>query len=194
MPRKSFRVTRRDDPQYEELQAKIVSLSLTQQPSPVALPLDWRAYLKDEQLFLLRLQFTKLANYYGDQLAEVWGGDYYRHGSLKRVRLGSIAFLEMMAKNVTSRKVWIKRRDKEVSWHPYNFKLDVRPSAELGSPYEMYIGIFDQMLKVKDAARILCIDEDELVKLKLYLLLDKLVVDEAIRRMLRPRPEWPKFK
>jgi len=140
---------------------------------------------------LLTIQFAKCINYWREDTAPEWGG---RHESNQNaVQRGYERFLEDAQGHDDSQPKWLRRLRTSVPWGPDNFCLSAEPAAELGYPYEPYLTHHGAILSCHQASRILSIPYIDLVRLKLQLLIDRLVIDEAIRRMLKPRPEWPRI-
>lgn len=147
-----------------------------------------RLELDREQL--LTLQFTKLVNYFGDELAPEWGGDYLDHGNEARIRLAHRVFLRDIHTLKKPECSWIHRIRQTHPWCLKNVVLRDVPAQELGSPVDPYLASGGSFLSTNEACQLLCLLPEQLITLKLQLLLDKLVLDEAIRRMVSPRPEW----
>ncbi len=142
---------------------------------------------------LLILQFTKLLNYWSDDLAADWGGHFYTNPSLSALTKSLNQFLEdVRAYDSDIKETWLHKKYEQLPWGPGNFKLRPEPSLSLGAPYEPYLSAYGGILTVNQASRLLNVDARELVALKLRLLLDERVIAEAVKRMLKPRPEWPR--
>lgn len=172
----SFNTTRKDDPGYAEMVSKMLGHHVG------------RTMSRQE---IFALQYTKLCNYFGDMLCASWGGDYLVHGSLEVLRLGLAQFLTDVSRVAGPEDQWISRRDPLEKWGPENLIVGTSHSPELGAKYDPYIASHGVMIKIQYAARLLAIPQLELLQLKLNLLVDRLVIREAILRMLRPRPLWP---
>ena len=144
------------------------------------------------QLFLF--QYVKLLNYFGDDLVPEWGGSYIPSEQSERAPVAAEKFVEhAMSFPDLDGNVWITKRHETQPWSEVNLKLTHAPCQDLGAPYEAYLTYDGAMLTINQASRILCVDSGILVGLKLKLLYDEIVVLEAIKRMLRPRPQWPKI-
>lgn len=144
---------------------------------------------------LLTLQYAKLINYFSDDLDPEWGGDFYLAANTPTIESGMRRYLENVGafdSDVAAK--WIHKRHEEMPWGPDNFKLRDEPAPELGAPYEAYLAINGAILTMNQASRILCVDAAVLVSVKLRLIFDEKVVAEAITRMLRPRPDWPRIE
>lgn len=175
-----FKVTPPGAPEHKEMAAKVLKQ-------------NFAASLTPEQLLVV--QYTKLANYFGDELDERWGGDFNEHRDKARIRCGLLTFLRDVQRLRTSPKdTWVTRTSMSEPWSRENVMISNIPSQELGKGFEPYLAIGGGMLTMTHAARILMIDLSELVSLKLRLIIDELVVEHGIRRMLLPRPEWPKIE
>jgi hypothetical protein len=144
-----------------------------------------------ERQKLLLLQFTKLVNYFRDQLVNEWGGRYIEEATTPAPE-ALVAFNQWA--EAQEEKIWLERRFPELAWGPNNCKLSDVPSEELGAPYEAYLSCGDGLVTINQASRLLCIDPAQLVELKLKLIYDDLVVLKAVEGMLRPRDLWPKIK
>lgn len=142
-----------------------------------------------QELFVL--QYTKLCNYFGSELSPQWGGNYLDHQSHEILKLGMIQFLTDVNKVSAPEAQWIRRKNPYDNWRIENLEVGTSPPDELGARYEPYIAHRGVMIKLQYAARLLAIPHLELLQLKLNLLVDSLVIQEAILRMLRPRPLWP---
>ncbi len=171
-----FNTTHRDSPGYTELVSKMLVHHVG------------RTMSRQE---LFALQYTKLCNYFGYALADSWGGDYLGHFSVEVLKMGLAQFLTDVNKMAGPDDQWISRRDPFAKWGPDNLIVGPSPSLELGARYDPYIASHGVIIKLQYAARILAIPHLELLQLKLNLLVDRLVIREAILRMLRPRPLWP---
>lgn len=138
-----------------------------------------------EEIFVL--QYTKLANYFGDQLCEEWGGDYLIHRDEARIVEGCKQFVDWA---ITKWDRWVRRRVVSRKWSPDNCEVSCPPAWSLGRYSEMYLGCGGEVIRMTTASRILCVPVETLVRWKLELLLDHLVVHRALEMMLGPRPEW----
>ena len=144
------------------------------------------------QMFLF--QYVKLLNFFSDELVPEWGGSYIPTEQPELAPVAAEKFVEhAMSFEEKDGNVWIAKRHETQPWSEVNLKLCDTPNKELGAPYEAYLTYDGAMLTINQASRILCIDAGTLVSLKLKLLYDELVVLEALKRMLRPRPEWPRI-
>lgn len=139
---------------------------------------------------ILILQFSKLLNYFPDDLSPEWGGGYGHLSSTLPVSDALDRFLTETEASEQRVDNWIHKKYDLLPWGPDNFKLRLQPLDKLGIPAEAYLSINGGIVTINQAARLLCIVPAELVKLKLKLLLDRNVIAEAINRMLKPRPEW----
>ncbi len=171
-----FNVTRKSSPEHSEMVSRMLSHHVAR-------------ILDRQQLFAL--QYTKLCNYFGSMLCAQWGGNYLDHQSHEILRMGLAQFLSDVNKIASPEAQWIRRKNQYEDWSPENLEVGTSPSPELGARYEPYIALRGVMIKLQYAARLLAIPHLELIQLKLNLLVDGLVVREAILRMLRPRPLWP---
>ena len=171
-----FKITRKDDPKHSEKASRMLAHA-------VGKTLDRQS--------LFALQYTKLCNYFGSSLCSQWGGDYLVHGSLEILKLGLSQFLSDVNKIAGPGDQWIARKNPYEMWSPENIVVGTSPSSELGARYDPYLASRGSMIKLQYAARLLAIPHLELLQLKLNLLVDRLVIREAILRMLRPRPLWP---
>lgn len=143
---------------------------------------------------LLLLQFTKLLNYWSDDLSADWGGHFYTNPSLSALTRSMNQFLEdVRAYDSDIKEAWLHKKHEQLPWGPVNFKLRSEPDPSLGAPYEPYMSAYGGILTINQASRLLNVDARELVTLKLRLLLDERVISEAIKRMLKPRPTWPRI-
>lgn len=142
---------------------------------------------------LLTIQFAKCINYWREDTAPEWGG--MRHESDQTsAQLGHQRFLEdVEGYGADSLPKWLRKKHARLPWGSDNFRLSSEPAVELGYPYEPYLTHHGAILTAHQASRILSIPYLELVRLKLSLLIDRLVIDEAIRRMLKPRADWPRI-
>lgn len=141
---------------------------------------------------LLRLQFTKLVNYFREQLVNEWGGHYVEEQSTPAPE--ALARFESWVTDQAGSFCWIDREFRELPWGPENCKLVNEPCEELGAPYEAYLSCGEGFITINQASRLLCVDSAELVELKLKLVYDELVVLKALEGMLRPRDTWPKIE
>lgn len=143
---------------------------------------------------LLTIQFCKCINYWQLDTAPEWGGK--RHESDQAsIEIGYQRFLEdVEAYGAESAPKWIRKKLQGLPWGPDNFCLHPEPAVEFGYPFEPYLTVNGAILSVNQASRILSIKHMELVRLKLAVLLDDHVVDEAISRMLKARPLWPRIQ
>jgi hypothetical protein len=141
---------------------------------------------------LLLLQFTKLVNYFSDQLVNEWGGHFVEEASTPAPE--AVFRFRQWIEAQASEASWIERHFRELPWGPTNCKLSNEPSDELGAPYEAYLSCGEGFVTINQASRLLCIDSAKLVELKLQLVYDDLVVLKAVEGMLRPREEWPKIE
>jgi hypothetical protein len=141
---------------------------------------------------LLRLQYTKLVNYFRDQLINEWGGYFVEEESAPAPEGWKL--FEKWIETQDQQSLWIEREFRELPWGPGNCKLVSEPSEELGAPYEAYLSCGEGLLTINQASRLLCTDSAELVELKLKLVYDDLVVLKAMEGMLRPRGTWPKIE
>lgn len=140
---------------------------------------------------VIRLQFTKLVNYYGDQLCEEWGGDFLNHFELGKIQEGFENFRDWFYTSQDAPAfIWINRCYKNKPWGPTTCLLSGQHDPELWDKYEPYLGCGERVLAIKDASIVLCVPRAELLALKLNLLLDHLVIGEALQRMLHPKTQW----
>jgi hypothetical protein len=172
----SFNITKKTSPGYAEKVSKMLAHHAA------------RTISRQE---LFALQYTKLCNYFGAALCTQWGGDHLGHGSVEILKLGLAQFLTDVNKVAGPDDQWISRVNIYEPWSPENLIVGSSPSPELGAEYDPYIASHGVMIKLQYAARLLAIPHLELLQLKLNLLVDSLVIREAILRMLRPRPLWP---
>lgn len=144
------------------------------------------------QMFLF--QYVKLLNYFSDDLVPEWGGNYIPSESPVLAPLAAERFVEhAMSFEEREGNFWIAKRHETQPWSEVNLKVSNVPTHDLGAPYEAYLAYDGAILTINQASRILCVDPGILVGLKLKLLYDEIVVLEAIKRMLRPRSQWPKI-
>lgn len=143
---------------------------------------------------LLTIQFCKCINYGRLDTAPEWGG--LRHESDQNsIEAGYQRFLEdVEGYGAESLPKWLRKKLQGVPWGPDNFCLHSEPAVEFGYPFEPYLTVNGAILSVNQASRILSIKHMDLVRLKLAVLVDWLVVDEAIMRMLKARPLWPRIQ
>ncbi len=144
---------------------------------------------------LLVLQYAKLLNYFSDDLDPDWGGDFYLNPDAKRIDRCLDTFLaDTLAFDSDVKEQWVHKKFEALPWGPQNFKLRSESCTLLGAPYEAYLSLNGALLTTSQASRLLCMDAATLVKVKLKLLYDERVVAEAVRQLLRPRPDWPKIE
>lgn len=152
---------------------------------------------------LLTIQFAKIINYFRSDAAAEWGGDvgmevggHESDQSLEaRSERGYQRFLEDVdAFGDDALPKWLCKKLDALPWGPDNFRLRARPTLELGYPFEPYLTCNGAILTCNQASRILSIKQLDLVRLKCSVLLDSLVVDLAIKKMLEPRPLWPRIR
>ena len=149
---------------------------------------------KMSRIELLTIQYTKCINYFRHDVSPLWGGEGHERES-KNIESCFQRFLEDCdASNADSLPPWINKKLQAVPWGPENVELSFTACRELGYPVEPYLTLNGGILTMLHASRLLCIDAGELIKLKCALLFDGLVVDHAIKRMLRPRSEWPRIQ
>lgn len=143
---------------------------------------------------LLTIQFAKCINYWRNDTAPEWGGKRHEDEPAN-AELGYQRFCEdVEAFGPESAPKWIRKKLPGLSWGPDNFCLRSEPDPELGYPFEPYLTINGSILTLNQASRILSIRTLDLLRLKLSLLVDELVIDHAIFEMLKARPLWPRIK
>lgn len=140
---------------------------------------------------VLTLQFSKLLNYFPDQLDPEWGGGL---GPLDRERLLRCRSSFEKAVLLTGGPCWLRRVSPHGKWGPDNWKLSDTPAKEFGSPFEPYLTANGAVLCINQAKRILGVDSLWLISLKLRLLLDELVILECVKKLLRPPPMWARHE
>lgn len=146
------------------------------------------------RLDLLTIQYTKLINYFRQDVSPQWGGVDHEHES-ENIEAGFRQFLQDCdAYGADTLPRWLHKKLPSLPWSAENFRLSFTTNPELGYPIEPYLTLNGAILTVHQASRILCIDADALIGLKCSLLLDLKVVDHAIRKMLSPRPQWPRIR
>lgn len=137
------------------------------------------------------LQYTKLVNYFGDQLCLEWGGDFCRHRKKLQLDEGLRTFMHaMQLKRDVPGAIWIHRVSTDQPWEEYNVVLKHSPSPELGVPEEAYFSMGGGLIRAEQACRLLCLKPRTFIELKLRLIADTLVADEAIRLLLKPKALW----
>ena len=141
---------------------------------------------------MLVFQFVKLLNYFSDDLVPEWGGSYIATADVVIAPVALDVFLQWSESDPDS-PWWIDKRFDNQPWGPKNCQFVISPPKLLGAPYEAYLSLDGSMTTINQAARMLCVDAGVLVGLKLKLLYDELVVLEAIKRLLLPRPTWPRI-
>jgi hypothetical protein len=143
---------------------------------------------------LLVIQFTKLINYFRDQLAPEWGGGSDEH-DVQSAETGLQQYLEDTdAYGASDLPCWLRKKRDTLPWGPDNFTLTERADADLGYPFEAYLTVGSAILTINQASRILSIDRMELLRVKCSLLIDRRVISHAIKEMLKPRPLWPRIR
>ena len=140
---------------------------------------------------IMKFQFVKLLNYFADDLVPEWGGSYI-DSEIVIAPKALERFLEYTA-GEDEAPWWIDKRYDNQPWGPTNVRFVQQPPKEMGAPYEAYLSLDGAICTINQASRMLCVDSATLVGLKLKLLYDELVVLECLKRMLRPRAEWPKI-
>lgn len=144
-----------------------------------------------ERRQLLMLQFTKLVNYFTDQLVNEWGGHFLEEESTPAPE-AMFRFLQFVESQ--GDKTWIDRPYRELPWGPSNCQLVNAPSDELGAPYEAYLSCGDGFVTINQASRLLCVEPAKLVESKLKLIYDELVILKAVEGMILPREAWPRIE
>lgn len=140
---------------------------------------------------ILVLQFTKLVNYFQDQLVNEWGGHFLEEESTPAPE-AMFRFLQFAGSQ--GNQMWIARPYRELPWGPSNCQLVNEPSQELGAPYEAYLYCGDGFVTINQASRLLCVESAKLVDLKLKLIYDEFVILKAVEGMIQPRETWPKIE
>jgi hypothetical protein len=137
---------------------------------------------------LVALQLTKLLNYYKDDLDSRWGG----YAGIEP-RIIDAEFVRSFVELSTNEQPgpWLKRPNPALPWGPDNFAFCHDPWDGFGKPYEPYLSIGGKLFQLDYVSDVIHVDEQELIALKLWLLLDQLVIAEAVKGMLRPPPSWP---
>lgn len=149
-------------------------------------PNDERYPLNFTREQMLRLQYSKLINYFGDQLAREWGGPFFATGNFAEVLNGWEQFAAFTAATTPTLPLWIKRKDDNHPWEPANTVLTREPDPALGQRFEAYMSINGTILRVRDAARFMLVDIKTLLDLKLKLLVDNAVMAALILTVLEP--------
>jgi len=174
-------------------------MSVFRRPSPQEVQLLEQDVLHDPianlpRKQLLTIQFCKCINYASFDTSPDWGGQ--SHGSDQTaIERGYQRFLEDVdGFGAESAPRWLHKKLAALPWGPDNFYLRSRPDPELGYPFEPYLTVGGAILTINQASRILSIERMELVEVKCAVLLDQAVIDTAIRRMLEPRPLWPRIR
>ena len=170
-----MRITRIGDPEHATMLA--------------ALNFDPLVTLEPE--LLVMVQYVKIANYFGDSLSLPWGGDYLEHLDEFRLFEGSYRFRAEIQPLFTKEAPYIHRLDRTAAWSRDNIFMRSVPDSTLGSAHDPYVGANGILMPVQTASRLLAIEPLDLVRLKCKVILDHLVLEEAARRMCRPRPLWP---
>lgn len=137
---------------------------------------------------VLLIQFSKLLNFFADQLEPEWGGGL---DVLSKERFASARYLyETTVMSRHTRECWVHRLDGHKPWGPDNWTLKDVPNIELGAPFEPYFSCNGGILGLNQASRVLGVDNKELFHLKLQHLLDELVIRECIKNLLKPPALW----
>ena len=139
---------------------------------------------------VLLVQFSKLLNYFPDQLDEAWGGGLDVLG-IERFASARYQYeAEVLVEG--SDRCWIHRKNEKERWGPNNWVLKDEPNRELGSPFEPYFSCNGGLLSLNQASRILAVDSRYLYQLKLQHLLDEIIIRECLKNLLSPPPLWAK--
>jgi hypothetical protein len=143
---------------------------------------------------VLRLQFTKLLNYFLADLEEEWGGHFAvpepESLTLERAQQAWATFIA----SAPAEGKWMHKRMPTLPWGPDNYVLRDEYDVALGMPYEHYIAAGAGILTLNVAQQFLCVRAHQLAAMKQRLLLDTLVIEECVRRQCRPKPTWPRVK
>ena len=134
-------------------------------------------------------QYLKLVNYFGDQLGDEWGGDFYRHHDMDKIRQGRDNFNEW----ISQQEHEFVRKQSTDPWGPEVCFAKAAPDVRLGYPLELYLGCGGRVLTLSQASRRLCVPTATLMDWKLELMLDHLVIGRVLEMMLNPRPTWASF-
>lgn len=146
------------------------------------------------RLDLLTIQFSKCINYFRFNTSPEWGGKS-NESHQNSITAGLSRFFEDVdAHGPESHPKWLRKKLAGLPWGPDNFRLCAEPAIELGYPFEPYLTVNGAILTINQASRILSVRQMDLVKLKCALIEDQLVIDYALREMLKPRPTWPRIQ
>ena len=152
---------------------------------------------------LLTIQFAKIINYFRNDAVSEWGGEVGQevgsHESDESLAAAAERGFQRFLEDVDAfgdpaLPAWLCKKLDALPWGPDNFRLRTQPGQELGYPFEPYLTCNGAILTCNQASRILSIKHMDLVRLKCAVLLDSAVVDLAIRKMLEPRPLWPRIR
>lgn len=137
----------------------------------------------------VKLQFTRIVNYDGANLCEEWGGDFLSHYQVLKIQEGWLKFWQWAEPQEGEHIVRINKR---LQWSPRNCNLCERleERLELGVPTEIWVGCGSEVVPLRTAAKALAIPMGALLKYKLHVILDHLVIGYALGRMLGPRTGW----
>lgn len=148
-----------------------------------------RDYVSFTRAQVLLLQFSKLLNFFPDQMEAEWGGGL---GPLTESRYMQAKYLFETQVVMQQGPCWLHRKDGTKPWGPGNFVLKDVPNIEFGSPFEPYMAVNGSLVTINQAKRFLAVDSLWLIRVKLHLLLDELVILEAVKQLLSPPPLWAK--
>ena len=120
---------------------------------------------------ILRIQFSKLVNFFSSDLDPRWGGTFYQDSPIELAE----AFDAFCAERVDENP-WAHKRTPASVWGPGNIEFRADPWPGFREPLEPYFTCGGVTLRLEEAASVLGIGADELLELKLEVFRDEDVI------------------
>lgn len=117
---------------------------------------------------ILRIQFSKLVNFFSSDLDPRWGGTFYQDSPIDLAE----AFDAFCAERVDENP-WAHKRVPASVWGPGNIEFRGEPWSGFREPLEPYFTCGGVTLPLVEAASVLGIGADELLELKLQVFRDE---------------------
>lgn len=128
----------------------------------------------------LRVQFSKLINFFSSDLDPRWGGTFYQDSPIDLQG----AFEAFCAERV-GEGVWAHKRNAGTVWGPGNVVFTTTPWSGFRDPLEPYFSCDGVTLPLEEAANVLGVSGAELLELKLEVFRD----EDAVIRLFMERPD-----